>query len=146
MKKKVLLFIVIIFTIFMVTGCGKNDKIKEDKSNYTSSQIIEFLEEQGYEFKTHSDSTLMGIDRKYIYTYDENSTIWIQKIVDPYTGTSYSWHNSDLNDEYAEIKNTYKNTEYDEEQQYKEYQKWLKYYGLTNKQMIDALDYYDENN
>ena len=107
---------------------------------------IEFLEEEGFKFKTSKDSTLSGIDVKYIYAYDEYSTIWIQKIIDPYIGILYNWHNSDLNDKYAEIKNTYKNTEYEEEQQYNEYQKWLKYYNLTNKQIIAALDYYDKNN
>lgn len=146
MKKKVVLFIIIIFAMFMISGCGKNNKINKNKGSYTSFQIIEFLEEEGFEFKMKRDSTLMGINRKYIYAYDDSSTIWIQKIVDPYTGTSYTWHNSDLNDEYAEIKNTYKNDGYKKEQQYKEYQKWLKYYGLTNKQIIDTLDYYDENN
>lgn len=146
MKKKIILLMIIVLALFITAGCDKNNKIKEDKSQYTSSQVIEFLEEEGFTFKVSTKQTLIGKDSKTTYAYDNNSTIWIQKIDDPYIGILYNWHNSDLNDEYAEIKNTYKNEEYEEEQQYREYQKWLKYYGLTNKQIIDALDYYDENN
>lgn len=145
MKKKFILILLAIIGMFTITGCGKTSVINEDKSQYTSSQVIDFLEQEGYKFNVSERSTLSGINSRTIYVNHETNEIWIQKIIDPYIGTLYNWHNGDINDKYAEIKNTYKNDE-EEQKQYKEYQKWLKYYNLTNKQIIDALDYYDENN
>lgn len=69
----------------------------------------------------------------------------MQKIVNTYIGTIYTFGNDVYNDENADIVNLEDNNE-DEDIQYSAYQKWLTEVNLDDSQIISALNYYDENN
>ncbi|MBP3480173.1 MAG: hypothetical protein J6K66_01040 [Clostridia bacterium] len=118
----------------------------EDVSAYSDWQVISYLEENGYNFKasemtrTYTTSTYTT---RYIFVYDSEFEICFQKITNSLIGKRYSWKNSNTNDEWAQIKDTYENDNNEKEEQYSEYKKWLKHLGLTSKQVTDALDYYE---
>lgn len=131
---------VIVVGIVLSTNKAIKERKKEEISKYTAREVVEYLEEQGYKFK-NSEYTYI-YTTKYVYVSNENNSIAFQKITSNIIGISYSWKNGDINDAWPEIKSTYKNKTDEEEKQYKEYEKWLEYEGLTTKQLTDALDYY----
>ncbi len=57
----------------------------------------------------------------------------------------YSWQKDNINDEWAEIKNTEENDTTAKKKQYEAYQNWIKKLGLNDTQIIEALDYYKRN-
>lgn len=116
---------------------------EEDKSNLSEPQVIDYLFKQGFDFKAEELTSVYTT--QYIYVSSEENEIAFQKIKNPLIGNMYSWCNRDVNDEWAEIKNTYENDTPEERQQYTEYRKWLDYHGLTSYQLTDALDYYHDN-
>lgn len=115
---------------------------KKDVSLYSASEVIEYLEDKGYSFEA-MESTPAIYTTQYIYVDHNENEIAFQRINNPILGILYSWNNADINDEWAEIKNTYENDTLEKERQFSNYEKWLKDLGLTTKQLTSALDYYD---
>lgn len=141
--KKLIALIMCMIVIFAFSGCNdKNDSTSVDKSGFSDADVIEYLQNQGFEFSATEGST--G-STKYIYVSHNDSKIAFQKITNTYIGILYSWKNGDINDEWAEMKSTYENDTDEEKKQFKAYEKWLEYHNLTSKQVTEALDYYDSN-
>jgi hypothetical protein len=140
MKKIIFLFMCML-VIIAFSGC-KDDITSIDKSEFSDADVIEYLQNQGFEFSATEGST--G-STKYIYVSHNDSDIAFQKITNTYIGIMYSWKNGDINDEWAEMKSTYENDTDGEKKQFKAYEKWLEYHYLTSKQVTDALDYYENN-
>lgn len=126
-------------TISITNEISPNDY----KGNLSDFQIIDYLFKQGFDFQ--ADESTSVHTTQYIYVSSEENEILIQKIKNPLLGNMYTWCNQDVNDEWAEIKNTYENDSMEEKQQYREYEKWLDYHGLSSSQVTDALDYYHDN-
>lgn len=136
--KKILSFIIVGMLLLSMLACtNKNEK---DMSQLTDSQVVEYLCEQGFEFQ--ADELESVYTTQYIYVSSNENEIIFQKIINPIIGILYTWRNGDVNDSMAEVKSTYKNDTEEEKQQYREFEKWLNYHGLTVKQFTDALDYY----
>ena len=142
MKKTLILFMCLI-ALFAISGCNnKDDSATIDKSGFSDAEVIDYLQNQGFEFSATEGST--G-STKYIYVSNPENEIAFQKITNTYLGLMYSWQNGDVNDEWAEMKSTYNNDTDDKQKQFNEYEKWLKYHNLTSKQITDALDYFESN-
>lgn len=152
-KKIINIFICIIVILIMIIGSlvyyimsSKNveDKIEEeakiDTSNFTSREIKEYLEEQGYEFTT--DTMTNFYTTIYTMIEKESEGITILKIENPLTGIEYSFKNLSCNDEYANISSKAANDEIDEENQYKAFLDWLEDLNLTKLQIINVMDYF----
>lgn len=148
-NKKTLIFlitiIIVLFTTTVITTTilftNPNKEEKIDNSNLTDKEVIEYLESKDYKFEKISFSD----DDSTIYTTISNDDIYLQKIVNTYIGTIYTFGNDVYNDENADIVNLEDNNE-DEDIQYSAYQKWLAEVNLDDSQIISALNYYDENN
>lgn len=146
MKKNIVIIILSIIIVigiiyFVLTGINKNEKLNKEKiATYSNVEVIEYLQDQGYKFE--NTELTSRYTTKYVYVSNENNEIVFQKFINPLIGTNYSWKNSNINDEWADIKSTYNNDSVEERRQYREYEKWLEYEGLTSKQLTDALDYY----
>ena len=148
-NKKTLIFlitiIIVLFTTTVITTTilftNPNKEEKIDNSNLTDKEVIEYLEGKDYKFEKISFSD----DDSTIYTTISNEDIYLQKIVNTYIGTIYTFGNDVYNDENADIVNLEDNNE-DEDIQYSAYQKWLAEVNLDDSQIISALNYYDENN
>ena len=148
-NKKTLIFlitiIIVLFTTTLITTTilftNPNKEEKIDNSNLTDKEVIEYLESKDYKFEKISFSD----DDSTIYTTISNDDIYLQKIVNTYIGTIYTFGNDVYNDENADIVNLEDNNE-DEDIQYSAYQKWLTEVNLDDSQIISALNYYDENN
>lgn len=108
-------------------------------------EVVDYLQKKGCEFDI-SDHTYIYTTH-YVYVSCDNPKIACQKIEGSALNTiMYNWQLDSLNDSWADILESDKNTKSEEKAQYEEYEKWLKKIGLTNTQIIDALDYYDDNN
>ena len=139
MKKSIVLLICFAL-LFVSSGCSNRDEVTSiDKSGFSDADVIEYLQNQGFEFSATEGST--G-STKYIYVSHNDSEIAFQKITNMYIGIMYLWKNGDINDEWAAMKSTYENDSDGEKRQFKAYKKWLEYHNLTSKQVTDALDYY----
>ena len=129
--------------LFTFSGCNnEDDSTIIDKSGFSDADVVEYLQSQGFEFSATEGST--G-STKYIYVSHNDSEIAFQKITNTYIGIMYSWKNSDINDEWAEMKSTYENNTDGEKKQFKAYEKWLEHHNITSKQVTGALDYYESN-
>ena len=132
---------VIVVGIILSTNKAIEERKKEEISKYTAREVVEYLEEQGYEFE-NMESTVGTYTTKYVYVSNKDNGIIFQKFVNPLIGSNYSWKNNDINSEWADIRSTYENDKLEEKRQYWAYEKWLEYEGLTSKQITDALDYH----
>ena len=147
--KKRLFIVFFIFSVLLLTGCQKNNSLSNneeiiDKSKFSAPKVIEYLESRNFQFRIDEHTSIKTT--RYVYVPNDESGITIQKITNYYLGTMYLWKNEDINDEWAYIRGEYQNDSDNEKKQYKEYQKWLEYEGLTTKQVVEALDYFDEHN
>ena len=145
-RKKLFIGIGIVIVLVVVISLSiillKKDKNMHDLS---SSEVVKYLEDKGCEFDIQDHTYIYTTH--YVYVSCENPKIAFQKIEGSALNTiMYSWQLDSLNDDWADILETDKNDKSGEKAQYEEYEKWLKKIGLTNSQIIDALDYYDENN
>jgi len=121
--------------------------LKKDKNMHDLSprEVVDYLQKEGCEFDI-LDHTYIYTTH-YVYVSCDNPKIAFQKIEGSALNTiMYNWQLDSLNDSWADILESDKNTKSEEKAQYEEYEKWLKKIGLTNTQIIDALDYYDDNN
>ena len=111
----------------------------------SSNEVIKYLEDKGCEFDIQNFTYIYTTH--YVYVSCESHKISFQKIEGSALNTiMYSWQLDSLNDDWADILEIDKNDKSGEKAQYKEYEKWLKKIGLTSSQIIDVLDYYDDNN
>ena len=122
---------------------SENEHSQSDISLYSEIEVITYLETNGYIFHA-TKNTSSTYTTKYIFTTNNENDISISRMSSPILGTCYLWKNEDINDKWAEIKNTYENDTIEKENQFSGYQKWLKHLGLSSRQLTDALDYYDE--
>ena len=148
-KKSLIALIIVIIVLFTTTiitttllFARSNKQEKIDNSNLTDRQVIEYLENENYKFEKSSFSD----NDSTIYTTISNDNVYLQKIVNIYLGTKYTFGNEVYNDENADIVNLDNNDNDEKNIQYSAYQKWLKEINLTDNQIISVLDYYDENN
>jgi predicted nucleic acid-binding Zn ribbon protein len=137
------IIIIIVVVISLLIIFLKKDKNLHDLS---SSEVVEYLKDNGCDFDI-SDYTYIYTTH-YVYVSCENPKIAFQKIDGSALNTiRYNWQLDSLNDSWADILETDKNEKSEEKKaQYIEYEKWLKNIGLTSSQIINALDYYDDNN
>ena len=148
MKKSILLILVAILLTVVFCGCEKSNNSKENGfdenvSEFSDSQVIEYLENQGYVFEISEHTAVYTT--KYVFVSNAENGIVFQKYINPLIGTHYTWKNGDINDEWADIRSEYENEKDEEKQQYKEYKKWLKFQGLSSAQLTSALDFYEEH-
>ena len=116
---------------------------KVNTSNFTDKEIIEYLEKLGYKYDKTMYSNLLSTT--YITITDREDDIRIQKIINDFVGTSYTFQNSSYNDSHADILNIEDNDK-DEQIQYSAYKKWLEDINLSDNQVISSINYYDKNN
>lgn len=134
------LSILVIFLLFVIFA--NNIKIgKEDNTDLTAFEVIEYLEDKGYMFETQDDTNIYTTH--YIILRNDNEGIWIQKLDNELIGTMLSFKNDQINDEFADMTSESANETKEEQQQYEAYMNWLEDMGLTKMQLIDALDFYD---
>lgn len=146
-----IIVIIILFSTTIITSTvlivksndTQTEKQKNDNSNLDDEEVIKYLQDKNYEFDkvvySSSDSTI------YISLNSNDSKIWVQKMINPYIGTLYTFNNSEVNDEHADITDISENDE-NEKKQYFAYHDWLNEVNLSNEQIISAIDYYDLNN
>lgn len=134
----IVLICIIVVLLFLLFSGNINTK---DNSNLSSSEVIEYLENEGYTFETEDYADLYPTH--YIILRNDNEGIWIQKLTNELVGTMLSFKNDQINDEFADITSESANETTQEEQQYEAYENWLKDMGLTKMQLVDALDFYD---
>ena len=103
-KKSLIALIIVIIVLFTTTiitttllFARSNKQEKIDNSNLTDRQVIEYLENENYKFEKSSFSD----DDSTIYTTISNDNVYLQKIVNIYLGTIYTFGNEVYNDENA---------------------------------------------
>ena len=134
----------IIIIILLIIILNDKFKIKQDNTNLTTFEVMDYLQSNGYTFKIE--------DYTYIYTThyiilrNDDDGIWIQKIINDLTGTYLTFKNDLVNDEHANITSEAANETEDKKQQYEAFLNWLEDMGLTKKQLNDVLNLYDEIN
>ena len=134
------LIIVIVILLFIVFF--NNLKIgKQDNTDLTSFEVIEYLENEGYTFETQ-DYTYIYTTHYIILRNDEEG-IWIQKIISEISDNQVTFRNKQINDKSADMTSESANETKEEQQQYEAYMNWLEDMGLTKMQLVDALDFYD---
>lgn len=136
-----IIILIATITISVVTFNKSNNKTAN--ANLKDNEVIEYLESLGYEYEKKMYSNLTSTT--YISITDKAGNIRIQKIINDYIGTSYTFQNSAYNDSHADILNIDENDE-DEKIQYSAYNKWLNEVNLTDTQIIESINFYDENN
>lgn len=144
-KKKVIVIasIIILLIILSIASIFIIKKLN-NKTNLSAKEVVTYLQDKGYEFDA-SKSTLTQYTTYYIYVNNSKEKIAFQRIDNVFTGIMYNWKNDNINDEWAEIKNTEENDTTAKKKQYEAYQKWLNKLGLNDTQIIEALDYYKRN-
>ena len=148
-NKKKFIIIIAIFIIILastITTCiilFNNTDNRIDTSNFTDKEVIEYLESLGYKYDKTMYSNLLSTT--YITITDKKDDIRIQKIINDFVGTSYTFQNSSYNDSHADILNIEDNDD-EEKIQYSAYNKWLKEINLSDSQVISSINYYDKNN
>ena len=139
----IILCIVIVILLIIVGYFILNKSFHTNNANLNEQELVTYLQNKGYKFSAYKD-TLTNITTYYIYV--KNNNIAFQRIDNPYLGTTYSWSNNNINDEWANILEPDKNTKENEKQQYSAYLKWLNNVNLDKSQIITVLDYYYKNN
>lgn len=145
-KKKIVIItsIIILLIVLSIASIFIIKKLN-DKTNLSASEVVNYLQKQGYEFES-TKSTVSQNTTYYIYADNKNEKISFQRIDNVFLGVMYEWKDSTINDEWAEIKKTEENDTTAKKKQYEAYQKWLTKLGLNDTQIIEALDYYYNNN
>lgn len=115
---------------------------KEDNTDLTSFEVIEYLEDKGYTFET--DDLTNIYTTHYIILRNDDEGIWIQKVINELIGTMLNFKNEQINEEFADMTSESANATKEEQQQYDAYINWLDDMGLTKMQIVEALDFYDE--
>lgn len=114
-----------------IVGCG-------DKTHLSPREVQKYLEREGYEFSVPENQSTQSIDVS-------KDNFLIQKLSNVY-GTWYSFTNTKVNEDGANIDSKEANVTEESQEQYNEFLKWLESIGLEKSQIIDMLDYYDEEN
>ena len=137
------LIIVIVILLFIIFS--NNVKIgRQDNTDLTSFEVIEYLENEGYTFETQDYTHIYTTH--YIILRNDSEGIWIQKIDDELIGTMLSFKNDQINDEFADMTSESTNETKEEQQQYEAYMNWLEDMGLTKMQLVNSLEFYDSMN
>lgn len=124
--------------ILIIATFAYVNRDRENITAYTAKEVKNYLEEKGYTITAKKSSYT-----SYIYIRKGNVTI--KRIEKTVTGTSYSWKNSKINGDWADIGKTSENDDTTKKLQYNEYTQWLKEINLSKEQIIDVLDYCYEN-
>lgn len=130
-----LVFIVIVLTFSKII---KSQKI--DASNYSSFELIDMFNQEGYEIKIYTSGQYT------IYVNLENSKegVTIQRIYNNLIGNQMTFDDDSINEEMADLIDTSENDTVEKEQQYVAFENWLKKYNITKLQISNMLDtYYD---
>ncbi len=132
-----------------LTGCNNSPSI--DRTGYYSDEVQTYLKEKcEFSIDDHGGVTSNDFHYHKVIVSCENPKIFIQKIVVTMQERTimyeYDWNLDSLNNDYANILTIDENKKEGEKKQYEAYEKWLSKNGLSNVQIIDVLDYYDENN
>lgn len=121
-----------------------------DTSNFDSDEIKAYLEEKGYKFETkHTPEKVVTKCHNIISRYIGDDSIYIQRfdIIGLYESVDFStsFHDSRINDKYAEIINTSENDTDLLKAQYNGYKKWLNTVNITETQLLDLLEHLEQN-
>lgn len=136
----IILIIILLFIVFSnIVKIGK-----QDNTDLSPFEVIEYLEDKGYMFETQ-DYTYIYTTHYIILRNDEEG-IWIQKIISEISDNQLTFRNKQINDESADMTSESTNETKEEQQQYEAYLNWLEDMGLTKMQLVDALDFYDSMN
>ena len=154
-KNIVILILSIVIIILIITGIiffinSKNSNNTEsnelenrDWSKLTSNELITKFQDEGYDFEITKFTDGNSI---YIVLKNKVESITIQRIINTAIGTLMSYYNKSINNEMADIIDLSRNDTLEEQQQYKAFQGWLKYYNISKYQLSTMLDDYYELN
>lgn len=116
-------------------GCSNG----KDNTDLSSKEVQKLLEDDGFKFEKAGS--------EFIAMRKGNTDMYISKI--QYYGSSavmYFIDGSVATTEAANILKPKENTTDIQKKHYENYQNWLEEMGLSEKQIVDVLDYYNENN
>lgn len=134
MKRKLILaigcFLLVITAVVFFMG---------NNTNY--SKVIKKLESNNYEFR-YIDLP----DMKNVTLINWDEKIYIQKIEKENNKSYYFWDmNYNCEDYGLSIYPLEEHSTLEKDRQYKSYKKWLRKNNLTEKKIIQLLDFYEEN-
>ena len=107
-------------------------------------QIYDYLRARGYCFSTIH--TAVGGTTRFVYVSNQFSSVVFMKQYSTLTGSSYTWSNKRVNPEWAEMWFLHRNETIAQQQQYEDFQKWLRFEGLQPWQIISVLDWFEAAN
>ena len=136
----ILCIIVILFLFFFILNQVEESQ-KIDASNYSSTELIDMLEEDGYKINLYYRNSTY-ISTIYIILENEKEGITIQRIYNTAIGNIMTFDDDSINDEMADLINTSENDTPEKEQQYKAFENWLEKYNITKLQISNMLDTY----
>lgn len=151
-NKWCLAVIIVVITILMFLGiifiCKLiyNSKHAFQVSNnmkMSSSELIEFFENEGYEYEITEFSGQSGI---YVTLSNNKNGVVVQRILNTLLGTMMTFRDKTINDSTADLIDYSRNNTIEKEQQYKAYEKWLEKYNISKMQLSEMFDYYYKNN
>lgn len=107
-------------------------------------QIYDYLRAKGYYFGT-VHAAVAGTT-KSIYVSNQYSSVVFMKQYSTLTGSSYTWSNKRVNQEWAEMWFLHRNETDGQRQQYEDFIRWLRFEGLQPWQIVSALDWFEAAN
>lgn len=136
-----IIIVILIILFLLIFICNKiKESQKIDASNYSSFELIDMFNQEGYEIKIYTS----GQYTTYINLENDNEGITIQRIYNNLIGNLMTFDDDSINDEMADLIDTSENDTPEKEQQYQAFENWLKNYSITKLQISNMLDtYYD---
>ena len=135
----------ILIFVWMMVHMHNNHKPQKTYVAYNrpmnGRQIFDCLRAKGYCFRTiHTGTT------RFVYVSSQYSSVVFMKRYSTLTGSSYTWSNKRVNQEWAEMWNVYRNETEDQKKQYEDFLRWARFEGLQPWQIISVLDWFEAAN